>query len=129
MAPRIEALFRSALRVINPRTLMEANLKNDPILSKKVHLIGFGKGAAGMASGVISSVGDRKIENGIISVPIGTFETMKKSERLDLWPNHKNVEIFEVAKNNLPDEKAAMASAKILEYCQALKEGMKILIL
>lgn len=122
MPPIIESFFRSALKVICPKTLVEVTLADRPI-GGMVHIVGFGKGAAGMVSGVINSVGDDKIVAGIVSVPIGTFDTMKKNDRLDLWPSHPAVLTFEVAKDNLPDDASAVASGRILDYCRTLTAG------
>ena len=125
MAPQIEAFFRRALKVICPKTLVEGNLTKR-VQSNNVHVVGFGKGAAGMVRGVLNST---NIVSGMVSVPIGTYDTMKRNERLDLWPEHKNVEVFEVAKNNLPDKAAAQASLAILDYCSALNKGANLIML
>ena len=87
MAKRVESFFRSALKVINPKNLVEKSLEAKPI-NGKVHLVGFGKGAAGMVSGVIESVGKENIYGGMVSVPVGTRDVMKRNDRLGRFKNN-----------------------------------------
>ena len=60
---------------------MQQSLEKSPI-EGKIHLVGFGKGAAGMVSGVIESVGKENIHSGMVSVPVGTKDVMKRNNRL-----------------------------------------------
>ena len=122
MKPLVETLFRNSLKSICPRTLIESSLKNYP-KTGQVHVIGFGKAAAGMVSGVVNTFGDHAVNSGIVSVPIGTYESMSENNRLDLWPTHERIKIFEVAKNNLPDEFSVRASQEILDFCTKLGQG------
>jgi len=127
MAKRVESFFRSALKVINPKILVEKSLEARPI-NGKVNLVGFGKGAAGMVSGVIESVGKENIHGGMVSVPVGTRDVMKRNDRLELWPDHSNIKIFEVARNNLPDSAAAEASRNILNFCTNLTNKDQLIV-
>jgi len=81
------------------------SLRKKSFSNEKVHVIGFGKAAAGMAAGIIEFFGENIIE-GIISVPVGTRQSMEQNNRIDLWPVHQRVKVFEVAKDNLPDQAA-----------------------
>ena len=47
---------------------------------------------------------------------------------LELWPEHSNVEIYEVARNNLPDSAAADASRNILNFCRNLTKNDQLIV-
>ena len=129
----LEDIFRESLPSINPKTLVLDHLRKKSFPKEKVYLIGFGKAAAGMASGVIEYFGD-DIVQGIVSVPFGTRKSMGNllfyrsmcklvlednagafSDGSSMWPIHKNVQVFEVAENNLPDAAAVGIGSKTIE--------------
>jgi glycerate-2-kinase len=115
----LEDIFLEALPSIDPKRLVLESLREKSFSNEKVHVIGFGKAAAGMAAGIIEFFGENIIE-GIISVPVGTRQSMgtlnhlkiyhkiilEQNNRTDLWPVHERVKVFEVAKDNLPDQAA-----------------------
>ena len=130
----LEDIFRESLPSINPKTLVLDHLARKSFAKEKVFLIGFGKAAAGMASGVIEYFGDY-VAQGIVSVPFGTRKSMGKlllyrfvcqwileenagafSDRSSMWPVHENVKVLEVAENNLPDAAAVGIGSKTIEY-------------
>lgn len=71
----LEDIFLEALPSIDPKRLVLENLRTKSFSNEKVHIIGFGKAAAGMATGIIEFFGENLIE-GIISVPVGTRKSM-----------------------------------------------------
>ncbi|CBY40816.1 unnamed protein product [Oikopleura dioica] len=123
----LEDIFLEALPSIDPKRLVLENLRTKSFSNEKVHIIGFGKAAAGMAAGIIEFFGENLIE-GIISVPVGTRKSMEQNNRTDLWPVHKCVKVFEVAKDNLPDQAAVDASNLILDFVKTLKSDDKLIV-
>lgn len=92
------------------------------INGKQCHLVGFGKGVYGMAHEFASVLNDR-IKFGILSVPIGTKE---KFPNINL---PETIQIYEGAKNNLPDELSVAAAKKIVEYTKKLNENDILFVL
>lgn len=88
---------------------------------KQCHLVGFGKGVFGMADAV-SNILDKRLKSGILSVPFGT---------VDKFPNIKlnNVMVYEGARDNLPDERAAATAHKIVDFVEHLNESDVLLVL
>ncbi|CBY22155.1 unnamed protein product [Oikopleura dioica] len=123
----LEDIFLEALPSIDPKRLVLENLRTKSFSNEKVHIIGFGKAAAGMAAGIIEFFGENIIE-GIISVPVGTRKSMEQNNRTGLWPVHKRVKVFEVAKDNLPDQAAVDASNLILDFVKTLKSDDKLIV-
>lgn len=71
----LEDIFLQALPSINPKRLVLENLREKSFPNEKIHLIGFGKAAAGMAAGIVEYFGENVVE-GIIAVPVGTKKSM-----------------------------------------------------
>ena len=84
----LEEIFLEALPSIDPKRLVLEHLREKYILNQEVHVIGFGKAAAGMAAGIVEFF-DENIFEGIISVPVGTRQSMGISKSFIYLP--KNV--------------------------------------
>lgn len=97
------------------------------IEKKKCHLVGFGKAVLGMAVQVERILGD-KLVSGMISVPIGTIEKFRTDEDMQFRKNSV-VQVFEGAKNNLPDESAEKAARKIFKFVETLTENDVLFVL
>ena len=83
---KINELFVTSLDAICPVELVKRQLGDfDWPLDKRRHLIGFGKAAAGMASGLLSLT---HFDTVTLSVPFGTKEQMAKSNKSHLYPVH-----------------------------------------
>lgn len=85
------------------------------ITSKQCHVIGFGKAVFGMGFEINKVLGER-LKSGLLSVPFGTVNKFKEIKM------PAKLQVFEGAKNNLPDEDAMRAAQKIIKYVADLKE-------
>lgn len=85
---------------------------------RQCHLVGFGKAVLGMAVQIERVLGNR-LQSGILSVPLGSGDKFKHDPDMQLCHETK-IRVYEGAKNNLPDEKAAETAAKILELVRRL---------
>lgn len=97
------------------------------IKNRKCHLVGFGKAVMGMAVQMERVLGD-KLVSGILSVPVGTKERFATDEDMRL---HKNsvIEVYEGAKNNLPDADAEQTAKRIFEYVKRLTKNDVLFVL
>lgn len=102
------------------------NSINIDINNKYCHLVGFGKAVLGMAVQVEKALGKRLV-SGIISVPIGTKEKFCDDMEIN---SHSNsvLEIYEGAKNNLPDDLAVQTALKIKEKVESLNDKDVLII-
>lgn len=92
------------------------------ITGKQCHLVGFGKGVYGMASG-IGAVLDERLQSGILSVPIGTVEKFASAKL------PAAIRVYEGARDNLPDEAAVSAAEKIVEFARGLSANDVLFVL
>lgn len=97
------------------------------IKNRKCHLVGFGKAVLGMAVQMERILGDTLVY-GILSVPVGTKDKFGTDKDMQL---HKNsvIEVYEGAKNNLPDANAEKTARKIFEYVSQLTENDVLFVL
>ncbi|CAG4978883.1 unnamed protein product [Colias eurytheme] len=90
-----------------------------PLKNKNLYVVGAGKAVKNMALEVEKTFGS-KIENGIISVPVGS----KSGDT-----NKTLLTYLEGAKNNLPDKEAEYTSLKIKTLVSSLTEKDFLLVL
>jgi len=122
----INELFVKSLDAICPVKLVQGQLANfDWPADKKLHLVGFGKAAAGMATGLL---GFAQFASVTLSVPFGTQEQMTNSGKAHLYPDHPSLRIFEVAENNLPDDGAVTAAAAISQVVEQLTDQDALIV-
>ncbi|KRX61680.1 Glycerate kinase [Trichinella sp. T9] len=132
-------LFKAACECVNPEILVAENLiyKKNPdrifipsrhehyVLNNNVYIVGFGKAAFGMCQKAAEIV-DEHLVRGIASVPVGTMEQRLKSGPVKV---HPRLEVYEGAKDNIPDESALRTSKRILNMVMPLKEDAILLVL
>ncbi|KAL1246466.1 Glycerate kinase [Trichinella spiralis] len=132
-------LFKAACECVNPEILVAENLiyKKNPdrifipsrhehyVLNNNVYIVGFGKAAFGMCQKAAEIV-DKHLVRGIASVPVGTMEQRLKSGPMKV---HPRLEVYEGAKDNIPDESALRTSKRILNMVLPLKEDAILLVL
>lgn len=131
-------IFLKGVNAVKPKTIFQENKcfvvteknhlqitdKKSSIIidinDKNCHLVGFGKAVLGMAIQVEKALGERLV-SGIISVPIGTKEKFCDDSEIK---HHKNsvLQIFEGAKNNLPDDLAVQTALTIKEKVESLND-------
>ncbi|KAG8239196.1 hypothetical protein J437_LFUL018837 [Ladona fulva] len=87
-------------------------------LKKNCYVVGFGKAVLAMTSELERILGDHLI-GGTISIPEGIFTSLSACREVILHPQSV-VNIYEGAKNNLPDENAEEAAASIKTLVQEL---------
>lgn len=92
------------------------------ITTKQCHLIGFGKAVFGMGFEINSVLGDR-LKSGLLSVPFGTVNKFKEIK----MPS--KLQVFEGAKNNLPDEDAVKATKEIVKFVTDLGDNDILFVL
>ncbi|KRX45817.1 Glycerate kinase [Trichinella murrelli] len=131
-------LFKAACECVNPEILVSENLiyKKNPdrifipsrhehyVLNNNVYIVGFGKAAFGMCQKAAEIV-DEHLVRGIASVPVGTMEQRLKSGPVKV---HPRLEVYEGAKDNIPDESALRTSKRILNMVMPLKEDAILLV-
>ncbi|KRZ92038.1 Glycerate kinase [Trichinella sp. T8] len=132
-------LFKAACECVNPEILVAENLiyKKNPdrifipsrhehyVLNNNVYIVGFGKAAFGMCQKAAEIV-DEHLVRGIASVPVGTMEQRLKSGSVKV---HPRLEVYEGAKDNIPDESALRTSKRILNMVMPLKEDAILLVI
>lgn len=69
-----------------------------------------------------------KLKYGILSVPFGTVEKFNNNVRMQLKEN-SCIEIYEGAKNNIPDSDAELTARKIKNYVEKLTENDILFVL
>lgn len=97
------------------------------IQNRKCHLVGFGKAVLGMAVQMERILGDTLV-SGILSVPLGTNKKFAMNKDMQLRKNSV-IEVYEGAKNNLPDANAEKTAKKIFEYVGRLTENDVLFVL
>ncbi|KAL1237085.1 Glycerate kinase [Trichinella pseudospiralis] len=132
-------LFKAACESVKPEILVAENLiyETNPdrifipsngksyVLNNNVYIVGFGKAAFGMCQKAAEIVG-KHLVRGIASVPVGTMEQRLKSGPVDV---HPRLEVYEGAKDNIPDESALRTTNRILNMVLPLKEDAILLVL
>lgn len=92
------------------------------IENKQCHLIGFGKAVYGMANECSKILGNR-LKSGILNVPMKTIETFPSIQL------PQTIQVFESAKNNLPDTNAERVALRIVNYIEKLNQDDVLFIL
>ncbi|KRZ75451.1 Glycerate kinase, partial [Trichinella papuae] len=132
-------LFKAACESVKPEILVAQNLiyETNPdrifipsngksyVLNNNVYIVGFGKAAFGMCQKAAEIVG-KHLVRGIASVPVGTMEQRLKSGPVEV---HPRLEVYEGAKDNIPDESALRTTNRILNMVLPLKEDAILLVL
>lgn len=117
-----EVIFKAALERVNSHRLLEhvlsiqgeiltvktetEELKINLSQFQKIKIIGFGKAAAQMASGLTTILGSRILEGVIV---------IKDSTKADI---PSGVEVL-ISSHPIPDEKSEYAGRRLLEFCQS----------
>uniref|UniRef100_A0A1B0DHZ9 Glycerate kinase n=1 Tax=Phlebotomus papatasi TaxID=29031 RepID=A0A1B0DHZ9_PHLPP len=96
------------------------------ITDKRCHVVGFGKAVFGMAIEV-ERILDTHLKSGILSVPCGTLDKFKNTDT-QLNSNGR-IEVFEGAKNNLPDKDAHSTAIKIKDFVSRLSNDDVLFVL
>lgn len=131
----LKALFSCGVSAVQPKNLFrpdnvcidekeskiicnfnENRVTIDISSNRRCHLVGFGKAVYGMANELAKVLGER-LESGIISVPLNI---QNHFDHIQL-PNCINV--FEGAKDNLPDENAQRAAFEIVRLAKRLTKN------
>lgn len=133
----MQSIFDKAVRAVQPDNLLKnaIEIKENTLivsdtkyqLKKNSYLVGFGKAVLGMARETEKMLGNH-LCSGIISVPEGIQETMKKNLNMQAMPDSK-LEILEGAKNNLPDQNAEEAARRIKQLVQNLSSNDILIVL
>lgn len=133
----MRSLLDKSVRAVQPDNLLRSAIHvkenilavNDTQyqLSKNIYLIGFGKAALGMACEAERIFGNH-LCSGIISVPKGIQETMKKNPNMQP-KSGSTLKILEGAKNNLPDQDAEEAAKRIKQLVQNLGSSDLLIVL
>lgn len=141
-ANKIELLLPNAIRVGNEfigvyymSVYLESKAKFDyfelyycvEIQNRKCHLVGFGKAVLGMAVQMERVLGDTLV-SGILSVPVGTNKKFAMDKDMQLQKNSV-IEVYEGAKNNLPDANAVITAKKIFDYVGRLDKDDVLFVL
>ncbi|XP_003381258.1 glycerate kinase [Trichinella spiralis] len=107
----------------NPDRIFIPSRHEHYVLNNNVYIVGFGKAAFGMCQKAAEIV-DKHLVRGIASVPVGTMEQRLKSGPVKV---HPRLEVYEGAKDNIPDESALRTSKRILNMVLPLKEDAILL--
>lgn len=133
----MRCIFDKSVRAVQPHNLLRnaIHVKGNTLvvndtqyqLNKNVHVIGLGKAALGMACEAERIFGNH-LCSGIISVPKGIQETMKKNPNMQP-KSDSTLEVIEGAKNNLPDQNAEEAARRIKQLVQNLGSSALLIAL
>ncbi|KAM9102916.1 glycerate kinase isoform X2 [Sarcophilus harrisii] len=98
-------------------------------LHHNVYLAGFGKAVLGMAAVAEELLSDHLVQ-GVISVPKGIQAAMESAglKEMLLMP-HSHIQVFEGAKNNLPDRDSLQAAVAIQDMAEGLSADDLLLVL
>ncbi|XP_059613675.1 glycerate kinase [Phlebotomus argentipes] len=121
LCPENGRLFVEVLSQVDRKTPLRVD-----ITDKHCHIVGFGKAVYGMAIEV-ERILDTHLKSGILSVPCGTLEKFKDTETQP--KTNSRIEIFEGAKNNLPDANAHETAVKIKEFAEGLSDRDVLFVL
>lgn len=139
--PRIkvgmQSIFDKCVRAVQPDSLLKNAIHvvgniliagdRQYKLNRNCYLIGFGKAVLGMACEAERILGNH-LCSGIISVPEGIQEAMKKNPSMQL-KSDSMLNIIEGAKNNLPDQSAEEAAKRIKQLIQNLGSSDLVIVL
>lgn len=133
----MQSIFDKSVRAVQPNTLLKKaiEVKENTLivsdtqykLNKNSYLIGFGKAVLGMAYEA-EKILENHLCSGIISVPEGIQEIMKKNPTMQPKPD-STLEILEGANNNLPDQNAEEAARRIKQLVQNLGSNDLLIVL
>lgn len=126
-AVQAESLFQKEnFHVSDDKTKIICNFNENQLMidinNKQCHLIGFGKAVYGMAN-ECSKVLENRLKSGILNVPLKTMETFPNIEL------PKSIQVFESARNNIPDSDAEYAASKMIECIQTLGQDDVLFIM
>ncbi|NXS97607.1 GLCTK kinase, partial [Jacana jacana] len=136
------SLFRSAVGTVRPAPMLRRAVKFQgdgcPQLLVKgrafpvkrhLYLVGFGKAVLGMAAAAEEILGDHLVR-GIINVPLGIQQSLQQAGMQEmLLKPHSKIQVFEGAKNNLPDPEALKGAVAIQELAEGLTADDLLLVL
>ncbi|NXP23034.1 GLCTK kinase, partial [Scytalopus superciliaris] len=136
------SLFRSAVSTVCPAPMMKRALKLQGggcpqllvrgqafPLKRDLYLVGFGKAVLGMAAAAEEILGDHLVR-GIITVPLGIKESLQQAGMQEmLLKPHSKIQVFEGAKNNLPDAEALKGAVAIQQLAEGLTADDLLLVL
>lgn len=126
-AVKAESLFRKEnIHISDDSSNIICNFNNHPytinVENKQCHLVGFGKAVYSMAFECSKVLGNQ-LKSGILNVPLKTIETFPDI-RLPA-----TIQVYECAKNNLPDTDAEYFALKIFNYVHCLGENDVLFIM
>ncbi|XP_068265495.1 LOW QUALITY PROTEIN: glycerate kinase [Nyctibius grandis] len=136
------SLFRGAVGTVRPAPMLKraVKLQGDKCpqllvkgwafpVKRDLYLVGFGKAVLGMAAAAEEILGDHLVR-GIISVPLGIQESLQRAGMQEmLLKPHSKIQVFEGAKNNLPDPEALKGAVAIQELAEGLTADDLLLVL
>lgn len=126
-AVKAESLFRREnIHISDDSSKIICNFNNHPhtinIENKQCHLVGFGKAVYSMAYECSKVLGSQ-LKSGILNVPLKTIETFPEIQL------PATIQVYECAKNNLPDSDAEYFALKIFNYVHCLGENDVLFIM
>ncbi|XP_072506310.1 glycerate kinase [Notamacropus eugenii] len=134
-------MFEGAVGAVMPGPLLRRNLTLDTEtgqlkvrdrnfhLHHNLYLAGFGKAVLGMAAVVEELLSEHLVE-GVISVPKGIQAAMEHAGMKEmLLKPHSHIQVFEGAKDNLPDGDAQQAALAIRHLAERLTADDLLLVL
>ncbi|XP_014255954.1 glycerate kinase [Cimex lectularius] len=123
----LRTVFNHCISSVNPKTLVSNELlvQNGELivrginykLMRNCYLVGFGKGVVDMAAAACVAL-EGHLQKGMLSIPEGTSHSLRG-----------NIDVFEGAKNNIPDEKAEKAAKNIVKLVTSLSENDNLIIM
>lgn len=133
----LKLLFENAVKAVDTRSLVAASVKlkqNTLVvcsqsyeLQRPCYIFGFGKAVLGMAVALEEILGDN-LHSGILSVPVGIFDTFKEKPAL-MPKKNSRIRFIEGAKDNLPDTAAMNAAFEIQTTAKELTEQDLVIVL
>ncbi|OUC43063.1 MOFRL family protein [Trichinella nativa] len=121
----VDFFLKNLIYKKNPDRIFIPSRHEHYVLNNNVYIVGFGKAAFGMCQKAAEIV-DEHLVRGIASVPVGTMEQRLKSGPVKV---HPRLEVYEGAKDNIPDESALRTSKRILNMVMPLKEDAILLVI
>ena len=99
-------------------------------IEKPVKIVGFGKAVIGMAAELQRILGQDSIGKMVLSVPYGICDQLKSSgQEIQRPKSQKGFELYEGAKDNIPDENALEAAKEISKTVENLNENDLVIVL
>jgi len=134
-------IFEEALYSLKPENLLQS-LKFDKVsqtlhvekdrkflLKNGYYLVGFGKAVLGIAATLVSKLQDGPVlKGGLLSIPSGTSDLPNFTNWIEACKK-QNVEIFEGAYNNLPDENSEKAAKAVVDMVSNLDKEDVVIVL